>query len=417
MEDRKVRGFLQLKRAGVFRDTWPKFLCEYDPDTKVLRGMEETGKMIMWEKVCHHAEATTGLKLRDERQHRFDVHTEAGEELCFAVSTKGEVEQWLDVFNLPLLLEEIEGGGGGGGEFGGGGGGSGASGADDDEEAARGHESSSSSSSSASPSRAALSSPQSLRRNTSTRVIEAQPYERFTRAQLSEFEEIFRLFDGDGDGAISREELKKALLRIEHGRHADDADEKGKRERFLGGGITDETVEAMMRSVDEDGSGRIELQEWFNMLALCFFGRGDDFEGGDSTDGDGGAGGAPGEHHHRVSTPEMALARAAREADLANAEVMQLLLRGMPTPASFGFPGSDGTLWSNWLYFVMNNHPLFSACFAHELHPFTRFERALVYVCSVIFSWILNRFFYRGFWNIAGSSEDCTTEDGCGAAW
>ena len=110
--------------------------------------------------------------------------------------------------------------------------------------------------------------------NTSTRVIEAQPYERFTRAQLSEFEEIFRLFDGDGDGAISREELKKALLRIEHGRHADDADEKGKRERFLGGGITDETVEAMMRSVDEDGSGRIELQEWFNMLALCFFGRG-----------------------------------------------------------------------------------------------------------------------------------------------
>ena len=81
-----------------------------------------------------------------------------------------------------------------------------------------------------------------------------------------------------------------------------------------------------------------------------------------------------------------------RFVDELNADCMKLLLQGMPLPSSYGFPKTDGSFLSNWLAFCLNNHPLFSAFFAHPLHPFTRFERLFVYICSVIFSWILNTY-------------------------
>ena len=95
--------------------------------------------------------------------------------------------------------------------------------------------------------------------------------------------------------------------------------------------------------------------------------------------------------------------------DNANAEAMKLLMRGMPRPATFGFPETDGTLMSNFKAFVRNFHPLFSACCAHPIHPFTRFERKFVYACSAIFSLLVNQYMYTHFaaWHGHGGYEAC----------
>lgn len=70
----------------------------------------------------------------------------------------------------------------------------------------------------------------------------------------------------------------------------------------------------------------------------------------------------------------------------ANVETITLLMRGMPLPCTYGFPGTNGTMSSNYVQFVYNFHPLISIFTAHPLHPFTRKERFVVFVCSVAFN-------------------------------
>lgn len=69
-----------------------------------------------------------------------------------------------------------------------------------------------------------------------------------------------------------------------------------------------------------------------------------------------------------------------------NRATIKLLMRGMPVPATFGFPGTDGTLASNVRAFVCQFHPFISIWLAHPLHPFSRKERCLVFLCSVAFN-------------------------------
>lgn len=109
-----------------------------------------------------------------------------------------------------------------------------------------------------------------------------------------------------------------------------------------------------------------------------------------------------------------ALLRVIREADDANTQTMILLLRGMPLPTSFGFPGTDGTLLSNMHAFVCNNHPLVSVFAAHAMHPFTHFERGFVYACSVIFSFVINQHVYT---DVASFNESTRLGARLCAAW
>lgn len=64
-----------------------------------------------------------------------------------------------------------------------------------------------------------------------------------------------------------------------------------------------------------------------------------------------------------------------------NRDLMLLLLENR----SFGYPGTNGTLLSNYLAYCLNRHPLISIVTAHPLHPFTRSERTVVLTCS--FCW------------------------------
>ena len=66
--------------------------------------------------------------------------------------------------------------------------------------------------------------------------------------QLDEFKEVFNLFDTDGDGSLTREELTSAM-------------------RSLGLNPTDEEVKAIIVKTDADMSGTIELPEFTEWVA------------------------------------------------------------------------------------------------------------------------------------------------------
>ncbi|KAI6178775.1 EF hand [Aphelenchoides besseyi] len=63
-----------------------------------------------------------------------------------------------------------------------------------------------------------------------------------------ELREAFRLFDKEGNGYISRPTLKALLKEI-----ADD--------------LTDQQLEAAVDEIDEDGSGKIEFEEFWELMA------------------------------------------------------------------------------------------------------------------------------------------------------
>ncbi|XP_072994298.1 calmodulin-1 [Typha latifolia] len=66
--------------------------------------------------------------------------------------------------------------------------------------------------------------------------------------QVSEFQQAFLLFDKDGDGCITVEELGTVI-------------------RSLGQNPSEEELHDMMREVDADGNGTIEFAEFLNLMA------------------------------------------------------------------------------------------------------------------------------------------------------
>lgn len=69
-----------------------------------------------------------------------------------------------------------------------------------------------------------------------------------TEDQIEEFKEAFALFDKDGDGTITSDELGVVM-------------------RSLGRNPTKEELDAMIAEVDEDGSGEIEFPEFLKLMA------------------------------------------------------------------------------------------------------------------------------------------------------
>ncbi|PIA45098.1 hypothetical protein AQUCO_01700557v1 [Aquilegia coerulea] len=69
-----------------------------------------------------------------------------------------------------------------------------------------------------------------------------------TEEQIIEFEEAFHLFDKDGDGCITIDELATVI-------------------RSLDQNPTEEELLDMINEVDVDGNGTIEFEEFLNLMA------------------------------------------------------------------------------------------------------------------------------------------------------
>uniref|UniRef100_A0A6V7QSY4 EF-hand domain-containing protein n=1 Tax=Ananas comosus var. bracteatus TaxID=296719 RepID=A0A6V7QSY4_ANACO len=69
-----------------------------------------------------------------------------------------------------------------------------------------------------------------------------------TQEQISEFQEAFLLFDKDGNGCITLEELATVI-------------------RSLGQNPTEEELHGMIREVDVNGNGSIEFGEFLYLMA------------------------------------------------------------------------------------------------------------------------------------------------------
>jgi hypothetical protein len=52
----------------------------------------------------------------------------------------------------------------------------------------------------------------------------------------------------------------------------------------------------------------------------------------------------------------------------------------------YGYPYTYGGRLSNFRYYIQYNHPVLSIYFVHPLHPFTRRQRFIVFLCSLSFA-------------------------------
>lgn len=69
-----------------------------------------------------------------------------------------------------------------------------------------------------------------------------------TKAQMKEFREAFRLFDKDGDGSITQEELGRVM-------------------RSLGQFAREEELQEMLKEVDIDGDGNFSFEEFVEIVS------------------------------------------------------------------------------------------------------------------------------------------------------
>jgi len=70
------------------------------------------------------------------------------------------------------------------------------------------------------------------------------------QGQLSEMREIFSIFDPNGDGAISADEIEPIL------------------KEYCGIDITEEYIQELLAAVDDDGNGELDFFEFASMMAI-----------------------------------------------------------------------------------------------------------------------------------------------------
>eukprot|EP00027_Filamoeba_sp_ATCC50430_P009746 CAMPEP_0168559194 /NCGR_PEP_ID=MMETSP0413-20121227/10388_1 /TAXON_ID=136452 /ORGANISM="Filamoeba nolandi, Strain NC-AS-23-1" /LENGTH=151 /DNA_ID=CAMNT_0008590395 /DNA_START=137 /DNA_END=595 /DNA_ORIENTATION=- len=70
---------------------------------------------------------------------------------------------------------------------------------------------------------------------------------KLNEAQIKELKNAFALFDKNGDGRISSSELKEAI-------------------KQLGQKVTDQEIAEMIKSVDKDGNGTVEFDEFVELM-------------------------------------------------------------------------------------------------------------------------------------------------------
>eukprot|EP00998_Keelungia_sp_KM082_P009614 NODE_5797_length_676_cov_56.606557_g5774_i0.p1 GENE.NODE_5797_length_676_cov_56.606557_g5774_i0~~NODE_5797_length_676_cov_56.606557_g5774_i0.p1 ORF type:complete len:186 (+),score=42.69 NODE_5797_length_676_cov_56.606557_g5774_i0:91-648(+) len=87
-----------------------------------------------------------------------------------------------------------------------------------------------------------------MKRKQSIVQSEGAAMQQLTHEEISEFREVFNLFDANGDQLIDVTELGVAM-------------------RSLGQAPTDDEIEDMIREVDEDGSGAIDFQEFLALMS------------------------------------------------------------------------------------------------------------------------------------------------------
>nr|CAD2126650.1 unnamed protein product [Meloidogyne enterolobii] len=84
--------------------------------------------------------------------------------------------------------------------------------------------------------------------NSNNNRSELPQIEGLTEDQVAEFKEAFELFDKDGDGRVTAAELGIVM-------------------KSLGHSPTDQELQEMVREIDEDGNGSIELNEFVKMMS------------------------------------------------------------------------------------------------------------------------------------------------------
>ena len=71
----------------------------------------------------------------------------------------------------------------------------------------------------------------------------------FSEEEVAQFQETFNMYDADGGGSISNDELKKVFKK-------------------LGSNPTDDQIQAMIKRVDVNGDGEIDFEEFLVMMKM-----------------------------------------------------------------------------------------------------------------------------------------------------
>mmetsp|Transcript_24479 Transcript_24479/g.35995 ORF Transcript_24479/g.35995 Transcript_24479/m.35995 type:complete len:428 (-) Transcript_24479:225-1508(-) len=65
------------------------------------------------------------------------------------------------------------------------------------------------------------------------------------------------------------------------------------------------------------------------------------------------------------------------------------IVRFLLSQRVFGYPGTDGSVSSNYFQFIRNRHPLLGLFAHHRLHPFKTKLRVIVFLCTLSFAFVL----------------------------